>query len=98
MEFVRKGNLDKASLASLLEPKIRKTFLLDICAVLEKDATNKCKNSGDTCLEDGCAFDGTDEVCLNAVLMSEGKCLKLCIDAWIYIFTSSENRIRVWRS
>ncbi len=97
MDFALKGNLDKASLVSLLEPRIRKIFL-DICAVLEKEATDRCKNSGDPCLEDGCAFEGTDDVCLNAVLMSEGKCLKLCIEAWICIFTSPEDRIKVWRS
>lgn len=39
IEFARKGQLNKASLASLLDPRIRETFL-SICAIVEKEDTD----------------------------------------------------------
>lgn len=96
MDFAIKSNLDKATLASLLEPRIRKHFL-NTCAVLEKEATDNCGAGGNTCLEDGCAFEGTDETCLNAVLLSEGKCLRECVNVWANKFRYPENRIEIWR-
>lgn len=97
MEFVKTVHLSKASLAALLKPESQQAFL-GACAVIEKEATDKCGSSGDPCLEDGCAFEGTNEVCLNAVLLSEEKCLRACTDVWVKIFENPENRIDVWRS
>lgn len=96
MKFAREAKFSKDGLARLLVSEIRPSFL-SVCAVLEKEATNKC-GSSDPCLEDGCAFEGTDEVCLNAVLLSEGKCLKACTDVWINNFKNPENRIEIWKS
>lgn len=96
MEFAKTGHLSKASLTALLEPKIRKLFL-STCAIVEKSFTENCGASGSPCLEDGCAFEGTDETCLNAILLSEGKCLKVCVDLWVNEFKYPENRIEVWR-
>ena len=96
IEFVKKGGLDKASLTALIDPKCRKIFL-NGCVVIEKGATIDCATRKDPCLADGCAFEGTDEVCLNAVLLSEGKCLKDCINFWVAMFEYPENRIEVWR-
>ncbi len=96
MEFVKTAHLSKAELAKLLVPEIRQMFL-NVCAILEKEATDRCGSSGEPCLEDGCAFEGTNEVCLNAVLLSEGKCLKACIDIWISKFEDPKNRIDIWR-
>ncbi len=96
MCFVRDGHLSKTSLGVLLIPEARQRFFA-LCAVIEKDVTTDCGASGDPCLEDGCAFKETDEVCLNAILLSEGKCLKSCIDLWIGMFQNHENRIEVWK-
>jgi len=96
MEFAKRGQLSKASLGALLEPRLRKLFL-KVCADLEKLATERCGAKRDPCLEDGCAFTETDETCLNAVLISEGKCLEDCVDAWIGVFQYPKNRIEVWR-
>lgn len=97
MKFVKTTSLSKAGLAKLLIPEVGQTFLT-VCAVLEKEATDSCGSSGDTCLEDGCAFEGTEDICLNAVLLSEGKCLRACTDIWVKTFENPENRIDVWRS
>lgn len=97
MKFVETAHLSKAELAKLLIPEVGQTFLT-VCAVLEKEATDKCGANNDPCLESGCAFEGTDDVCLNAVLLSEGKCLKDCTDIWVKTFENPENRIEIWRS
>jgi len=97
MEFAKKGQLNKVSLAVLLKLEYRQEFL-GACALIEKEATDKCGAIKDPCLEDGCAFEGTDETCLNAVLLSEGKCLKACTDVWIAIFQYPQNRIETWRN
>ena len=97
MEFVKTARLSKVSLAALLQPEKRQAFL-GMCAVIEKEATDNCGISGSPCLEDGCAFDGTDEVCLNATLLSEGKCLRACTDVWVEMFENPKSRIEAWRS
>jgi hypothetical protein len=96
IEFAGQDRLSKASLTALLEPRIRGTFL-KVCEIYERAATIACGSSGDSCLEDGCAFEGTDETCLNAILLKGGKCLKECVDIWAFKFRDSENRIEVWR-
>jgi hypothetical protein len=95
MEFAGKNELQKIALAALLESRVRKIFLA-VCAVVERNVTVEC-GKADPCLEEGCAFEGTDETCLNAVLLSEGKCLKACIEIWVDKFKYPENRIEVWR-
>jgi hypothetical protein len=96
IEFAGQGGLSKALLTSLLEPRIRGTFR-KVCEIYERAVTVACGSGGDPCLEDGCAFEGTDETCLNAILLKGGKCLKDCVDVWALKFRDSENRIDVWR-
>ena len=96
MELARVAHFSKEGLARLLVSEIRPSFF-SACAVLEKEATSRC-GSSDPCLEEGCAFEGNDEVCLNAVLLSEGKCLKACTDVWVNNFKNPENRIEIWKS
>ncbi|GEM_PF-3235764 len=97
IEFTKTGQLSKIELARLLNPDMRQTFLT-VCGIIEKEATDKCGSSGNSCLEDGCAFEGTDETCLNAILLSEGKCLRACTDVWVKLFENPNNRIPIWRS
>ena len=56
----------KQELADRLDPAARKIFLAR-CAVIEKELTNTCGHSGDTCLEGGCSLEGEDEPCLQPV-------------------------------
>lgn len=97
MKFAKTAYWSKAKLATLLDPSVRQMFL-KVCGILEKEATIKCWSSGDPCLESGCSFDGTDEVCLNAVLLSEEEYLRACVDIWIMKFENPANRIPIWRS
>ncbi len=96
MEFARKDGLSKAAMTALLDPGIRQAFLT-LCTIFEKGATGECGANRDPCLESGCAFEGTDETCLNAILLSQGKCLRECVDVWAYKFQDPANRIEIWR-
>lgn len=97
IKFVKTAYWGKAELATLLDPSVRQMFL-KVCGILEKEVTTKCESRGDPCLESGCSFEGTDEVCLNAVLLSEEEYLRVCVDIWISKFEKPENRIPTWRS
>jgi len=95
MAFARKGALDNISLARLLRPDKRRTYL-DACGIIEKGIVNACAAKGEPCLEGGCAADG--ETCLEACLAAGEPYHTACASAWIELFKDPNNRIDAWRN
>jgi hypothetical protein len=95
MAFARKGALDSVSLARLLRPDKRQTYL-DACGLIEKGIVKACAAKGEPCLEGGCAADG--ETCLEACLAAGKPYHTACASAWIELFKDPNNRIDAWRN
>ena len=97
MEFIKTAGLSNSELTKLLSHEAQKTFI-NLGALLEKEFTEKYRTVDEPCLEDGCAFEETDEICLNATLRLAKEYPKALIEVWARIFKRPENRIRVWKN
>jgi hypothetical protein len=99
LDFVKRGNVSRLELVTLLIPEKRQTYV-NICSDIERVITYECGTSGDICLEEGgvCPFiDDSDEVCLQACLSAGVSYYEACITAWYELFKSNENRVVAWR-
>jgi hypothetical protein len=94
MAFAGTGALDNASMARLLRPDKRQTYL-DACGTIEKAIVTACAAKGEPCLEEGCATEG--ETCLEACLAAGEPYHTACASAWIELFKDPNNRIDAWR-
>jgi len=96
-ELASTGRLTKSYLAAFLTSQAREAFL-DKCRLIEQELTQSGATKGDPCLASGCAFDGVDEACLNAVLAVDGEHMSRCMSAWSEIFRDQNNRLLAWKT
>src|ERR1700730_4498071 len=95
MAFARKGVFEKMSLAKLLKPERRHTYL-NACRIIEEAIVEACAAKGEPCLAGGCAAEG--ETCLEACLVAGTSYHAACAAAWIELFKDPDNRIDSWRN
>lgn len=97
MDFVAERPVSKQALASLLDARIRPSYL-DACARIEKTYTAECAAANDPCLESGCSIDQAEgEICLQPLLNARSDYYEACAAEWIKLFRSPRNRIETWR-
>jgi len=75
------GEASRSELAEAIRPDKRQLFL-DVCASIDRALTKTCRDSGDTCLADGCAMDN-GEACLNACLKEGPNYYKAIAHVWL---------------